>query len=226
MLLSKGQYLICICAIILLSSCTASNVKHNFNFDNKDSTGLIIGSITQDIKPGSNSANTFFYIYPENEGMTYEMLRLRENKYSLITGFYKQSEFSDLNGRIFAIELPVGKHNLKSWQVDNGTGAYLSPKKTPPPLYFTVKPGEILYLGNIHMHLLTGENIFGINITGGAMPVIKNEYNRDIILFRKRYAKLRNHNITLGVLNIGPWHSEDSIENSKTITVQPPVFIK
>lgn len=103
-------------------------------------------------------------------------------------GWHKVSELTDTNGRVFAITLPEGNHNLSSWNIFNGSGMYIQPRIEPEPLEFTINHGDIVYLVNLHMSFRTGKNIFGITIVADGHPEIKNKSKRDILIFEERYG--------------------------------------
>jgi len=74
-----------------------------------------------------------------------------------------------------------------------------------------VNAGEIVYLGNVHMHFLEH----------GMYPVMANESARDIALFKQKYPKFMDYTIKIRPLKQGPWHSESSLNNTVPVGERP-----
>ena len=195
---------ILLCSLISLTGCAINSTKpiaRDFSFDAKANTGLIIGSISQEL--AKNKVNSYFYLASNNDIHTSQKVKVSKN--SLLLHSYKRSQFSETSGRIYALELPVGKHTLKTWSVFNGTGATITPRNEPTPIEFTVKKGEVLYVGNLHMNFINGRNLFGMSIIGSAYPELTNEYDRDISVFHDKYPGLKQHKIKAIEIKNGRW---------------------
>lgn len=205
--------------LIAVCGCATKNINKEFSFSDNNQTGLVIGSVTQDWKKGANWANTFYYIESNDESNKQYRIEVRKERMGGFGYGYQASEFPDMNGRIFAIELPVGTYSLYSWRVKNGTGAYINPKEPPPAISFEVKHGEVLYLGNVHMHMDTGKNFVGFSITAGALPEIKNKSERDLAAFRKNFPNLNDKKINIYPIKAGYWFND--IESVQDVNLQP-----
>ena len=85
----------------------------------------------------------------------------------------------------------------------------LVPINRPPTLEFDLKPGEVVYIGNLHMNIKTGKNLFGWTINGDAYAQVLDRHERDLNLLNARYPQFSSKVVTR-LLPIGPWiNSED-----------------
>lgn len=80
----------------------------------------------------------------------------------------KRSDFPDekeLRGRLVAISLPPGQYGHTSWSLNTSQLigiSYMSPKADLAKLPFTISPGEVTYLGNLHLNLELAPNEYGL----------------------------------------------------------------
>jgi hypothetical protein len=90
-------------------------------------------------------------------------------------------------GRLFAVELPAGDYEVFQLTVASGGSGYSLPIQT---WRFSVSPGQVSYLGSLHMQYCEGlfRNTRG-GILGGELS-IRDEYPRDVDLLRGRFRQL------------------------------------
>jgi len=90
-------------------------------------------------------------------------------------------------GRLFAVELPAGDYEVFQLTVASGGSGYSLPIQT---WRFCVSPGQVSYLGSLHMQYCEGlvRNTRG-GILGGELS-IRDEYARDVALLRGRFRQL------------------------------------
>ncbi|MFW2372481.1 MAG: hypothetical protein ACN4GM_05115 [Gammaproteobacteria bacterium] len=192
---------------MILTGCATSNINKEFDFIENSQTGVVIGSLTQDV---SGSAYARYYMQSVTDSSKPITLHSRQQNLSgLMPGFVK-SEFIGMDGRLFTIELVEGEYKFTHWDVNSGSTNYF-PVKLPTSLKFEVTAGEIVYLGNIHMRL----------IDDGMLPYISNKSERDIALFKQKYPKLTDHTIQIRPLAQGLWHSESDINDNLPIGEKP-----
>jgi hypothetical protein len=187
----------------LLLGCAATSVKDDFSFDENKNDGIVVVSVSHDRKDGTHAAVARFHMDWGAVDKDTWMVQSREELLLLGSGMFKESEFDGVFGRLFAINMPAGKHELNGWQVSS-QGALIEPRVQPTALAFDVKAGEVKYIGNLHIHMDTGRNIFGMAVTGGGIPEIRDERERDLAAFKKRFPKL-DKSITVGLLPLGFW---------------------
>ena len=203
-LLRIFSHTILLVLLLFFTGCAVSNVKSDFALSPDKSTGLIIGSITQSKGPETWQANGVYYYEGKENGYI-------ETRVKSLPGFaiYSKSEFTDEDGRLFVIELPEGDYSFHTWKVKLNAYDYIYPRENPYPLQFSVGNGEIIYIGNLHLALLTGKDFFGMNITVGAYSEIRDKYERDVSIFKDRYEKLQNIKISKALLTQGSWYAGD-----------------
>lgn len=212
----RRSYLIPICFLIAaLSGCAARNIQRDFSFNSAPNEGLVVLSISHDLA-GPWGTNAIFYMDGgvPNGG---EMLTSFDE---VIPGIPKRrSEFEDSYGRVLVLVLPVGAHQIDSWQIASA-GLRIRPNEKPTPLKFEVTGGEIKYLGNLHANLKTGKNTFGMRITDNGYPEIRDQQQRDIRMFEEKYPQFKGK-IVVNLLQLGPW--VQASENTKQIDYHLPV---
>lgn len=201
----------------LLSACGAKSVDRDFTLSPDSETGLIIGSATSS-KENSSYDATMYFRYTEagkedligfgNSGF---IQGLTPNN---LLGSHPPSDFQDTDGRLFAIALKPGDYSFATWEVDNGSNAFIAPIDRRP-MAFTVRKGEATYIGNLHMELKTSKNIFGITIISDAAPQVVDKSERDIPMLLQRYPNLSRENIEIRLIDDRPWGGDGSAAQSQ-----------
>lgn len=202
--------LIGLITLLLLTGCAARNLSDNYELEKESTNGVLVGSVShsQRIDHG-HMEGVVFYNGPEEGKITsFEVLIPG-------TETYVTSVFPHSIGRIFVMELPEGEYTFYNWQVPHGmvyTTPYFStgkssftPSTTLRPMKFSVKRGEITYIGNIHFQVGKGKNEFGLSPYGYAQPIVKDKYDRDIGIFKERYINLSKSEVHKSLLPIGSW---------------------
>lgn len=217
------KFLTLILGILIIGGCAVNNVNPDFQLGTgKNNTGLVVGSVSQSDGGASGGAYGIFYLEGSKKELVKTMIKTRTEKLAGLH-IYKSSEFQGEEGRLFAIELPEGDYAFTSWQLVNGTGARIFPKKDPEPLKFFVKNGEITYVGNLFLDITRGKNGFGIEISAGAIPSVKDKFDRDSAVFRASYPKLSNQEIKKTLLKQGNWFTEETSKTIDPIPVSQPL---
>lgn len=194
-------------AALLLSGCAAKSVEQEFTFSPEAETGLIIGSATSS-KEYSNFDTTTYFRYAKADGLgTLDLSTagfIQPRRRSFMLGPRSDSEFQDADGSLFALSFAPGDYVFETWEVLNGNNGVISPIDRNS-VTFTVRKGEAIYIGNLHMNLRKGQNVFGISIIAGARPEILDKSERDIPMLLKRYPNLKREDITISILDDRPW---------------------
>lgn len=131
-------------------------------------------------------------------------------------------------GRVTAIALEPGEYELYAWGLYvNAFGGYgyVTPKAPPPPLGFTVKAGEVTYLGALHGETIMGRNLVGLPVVASGYPIIEDKRSRDEPMFRSRFPMLANWPITSANLNGQLWVQGD-VDRQFTPTPMPTPVTK
>lgn len=198
--------LIWLCSMVAGCQTTIqSNIRPDYNFENNKDTGLVIGTVghPEDVDA---MAFTSFYIN-HYSGNPKGILSFRERSL-FYSNHPAEFEYEDAGnkGMLFVLEFPAGEHSVDYWTIQFGFWI-VSPKSAPTPLDFKLQPGEILYLGNFHMHPTKGKYLAG-EFQNGGIPVITDQSDRDIQRFRELYPNSSTRNIKSNVLHDGPWTNE------------------
>lgn len=214
LVLRKSSLLLIV--FFFISGCQTLNVKEDFELDPEAETGLVIGSVTQNID-AATEANAAFFINKES-GKNIKNIQAKVN--SLILGtLTANNEFAEQqkSGRIFAVEVPAGENILDSWEIKLSGGGYIYPRTPPPSLSFDVNPGEVIYIGNLHIDVESGKNFLGIKRAFGGVPSLYDEQERDIPLLKAKFKALADKNISVNVLHEGVWVDEETIDDELEI---------
>ena len=106
-------------------------------------------------------------------------------------------------GRVLAIELEPGEYKIRKWEVRFGKYSGIDPIKYPKVLKLKINAGEVYYLGNIHMNVSHSNEV---------LPVIKDNYERDVAIFRRKYPKMNSVNVIKQIGYTGHWLPLNKIE--------------
>jgi hypothetical protein len=109
----------------------------------------------------------------------------------------------NLLGNFFMYEVPAGQYEIKGWRYHFYAG---TSKPAPAPIVFTVKPGEIAYIGDFYANALT----FCLSNIDHAESIAK---------LKAKYPMLQDRSISnvTAQSGFGPWPSTDAKDNGKGI---------
>ena len=191
-----------LCAILLPAALSAACVTQQVSGPLSDKraaeSSIVIVSATHEYAIG-RSARAIFYI-DSKEGFTRQrLLHTIEDVFGIPTG----SDFEDLYGKVYVLELEPGKHAVDSWQVPM-SGGRLRPRQDPVPLDFIVQAGETIYLGNLHMHIARGRNVFGMSVVADAVPEVRDRSERDLSIAERKVPGIKGRAI-VRTLPLGSW---------------------
>ncbi len=184
--------------LLVLSGCASNNIEKDYSLKKHPNDGLIVVSVTKDGGPGSLGYDVNFYISDANGDPFAHLIAFGS------TEPWTKEGGLPIRGALTVLSAPEGTYKLSDWRIV-GANVIIYPKYNPDPIEFVVKKGEITYIGNIHMHMITGKNIFGIYITGGGVPYIYDMYDRDIRLFVDKYPQFFSMPVLRRVLKQGIW---------------------
>lgn len=209
------NFFVLILLAFALGGCSAKIVKNDFSFSPGDNMAIAVFSVTHDKKPGTQSAVAHFY-FGDKSGSGRQSVTSRSDE----IWKYSDSEFPDQYGRVMAVLLPASSYVLDDWFIENGTGMEISPRTRSEKLNFELRAGEVKYLGNLHTNLQTGENFLGISITSSGYPEIRNEAERDIPLFEKKYPQFKGK-IVVDLLKLGLWTPASEVGSHINLNIIP-----
>jgi len=157
----------------------AKNISEKSRFDSNSKNGILVFSVTQ----SSRLANGQVYFRSLTNNDTFYVKALERGGWG-----YGDSDFSRLQGRLFAIEVKSGRYTIKTWQIHEREN-WIFPRYKPEEIEFKIEPGKIVYIGEIYFHFRMGENLFGMSRVFGGYPEIKNSFERDYELFKVNYSR-------------------------------------
>lgn len=166
--------------------------------------GILLAAITSD---GSSQVMDAWFFY-RKKGTTEE---LRLDAFGMAGLLKKPNDFEGKDsrmGRLIALPLEPGEYELFNWMLyvnRLGGYGYLSPKTPPPPHSFTIRPGEITYLGGLHIDTILGKNPFGISLAFGGNPDITDQTVRDLSVLKTKYHNLTNWPVQTSIPDGRQW---------------------
>lgn len=191
-----------VCVNLLLSGCVSTG-EITRDQEVKKEKGVILASISSSIK--KSPTNISFYFQKAGEKREIGMFQEEPGSFSKPINDFPDDP--NRRGRLLAFEVDPGNYNLTKWKIYAFTGAghkYIEPKE-PKPLPFIVKPGEITYLGNLHVDIIYGENMFGFSIPAGGLSSIDNRADVDLQLLKDKYPNIRNWPIVISIPDRSQW---------------------
>ncbi len=169
--MQKAKRILASLVVLLMTGCAAKSVQRDYALDEKSGKGIVILSVSHDQR-GSRALNATFYV-DFKPGLIMPEHMMLKTLGETVPGITKGSEFKDVYGQVLALELPAGPHQINSWRAARSGGFEITPRDMPPPLEFEVVAGKVQYLGNLHLILAGGKNIFGIPSVFDAPPEVR-----------------------------------------------------
>lgn len=208
-----------LCTILLLAvlsaACMTQQVSGPLSDKRAAESAIVIVSATHDYAIG-RSARAIFYIDSKKGFARQRLLHTIEDVVGIPTG----SDFEDLYGKVYVLELEPGKHSVDSWQVPM-SGGRLRPRQDPVPLDFIIQAGETIYLGNLHMHIARGRNVFGMPVVADAVPEVRDRSERDLSIAERKVPGIKGR-ASVRTLPLGSWgRPRDETRRS----IDPPAIV-
>jgi hypothetical protein len=131
-----------------------------------------------------------------------------------------KSDFSNKYGSLYILDMEPGDYEIRSWRVASGLFVF-TPATAPQPLRFSIKRGEVKYIGSLQMDLQLRRTMFDTQIAQGARPIIRDDSAVDIALAESRVPALASK-VVVELLPQGEWRNE---AGSRTSTAPLPTYI-
>jgi hypothetical protein len=170
--------------------------------------GYVFGTLTQTFVPKSRSA-MFDDSYITHLCLDCTLPKARPSRVKVVGGESNQADprFPGENGVLFLFEVPAGTHQLDRWYAREAYKTIV-PEGKLRPLSFQVEPGEIIYVGNVHMDLTFGRNPLGAPVTTRVTPRIRDAFARDLSLLKAQHPELAADRVRPRVPPVGEWPQE------------------
>lgn len=165
----------------------------------------VIISVTHDEDTG-NKAWTSFYVDSKMPGAL--LRRHVLSSIDTVMGIPRGSDFEDLYGRVYVLELPSGPHEIDGWHTSFPFG-HLAPLSDPPPLHFEVADGETVYLGNLNMvNRLARASFVSPWLPVGGTPEVRDRQQVDLPIAEAKAPALKGK-VQVRLLPLGTWGPQD-----------------
>lgn len=174
-----------VAAVLFFSGCAIQSVDPSYVLDPDSDVGAIIGSISYAGRY-SGYAVHFRNIETGKKG------RLQIGESQALLPMAPKSDFDDpgMIGKLFAVELPVGRYEMTHWTV--GSGAVTVSSTSPFSIGFEVDPGKAVYIGSFQFMQTAG---LGLAVTGASLSY-KDTASRDLAILRQKFPNLANAPLT------------------------------
>lgn len=197
-------------AVLLLTACAASNVKKDVTTEAvaAKNKALLIVSISQ--TKGSERFGAAQFLFEQPKGVGLGSIRVEtfdEMGLDALTRSQK-SDFSNEFAVLKVIEVPAGTITLDRWRFSMGQ-LYFEAFDEPLEHPISLKPGEVVYIGNLHLKTKFAENFLGLNTVAGVFPEIRDEKARDLALLKSQYPQLSL--VREFLLPAGPWLTAEQL---------------
>ena len=177
--------------------------------------GVVVLSATHDEETGSR-ASTIFYI-----DSSLDRRLLRSQATSDDPG---KRSLSSERGSVYVLAMSPGPHQVDGWQTTGGPFRLL-PKAALPPLRFTVKAGEVVYVGNLHMSNVLGRpNVLSPWVPVAGTPEVRDRHEIDIAIAEEKAPAIKGRTLS-EVLPLGTWGPTDpeTRRNDEPFRMPPPL---
>ncbi|WP_028080409.1 hypothetical protein [Solimonas soli] len=145
-------------------------------------TGVAVGTIASD----GRCEHYTLYVAELDSGRTYRIEQDRGDAVDkLVPLFAGREARADIvaQGAPFAVEMPVGRYELKGWQL--GCGASVIRSQSAAAVEFRVEPGQSIYLGSYQFRETTH---IGALTTGGSVT-LREQAARDLPLIHAAFPE-------------------------------------
>jgi hypothetical protein len=195
-----------------IAACTTptASVKSNFTLSPDTSSGLLVGSVKYS---GLLSGYRVYFRGVNNNQSGY----FEAGKGVMLIPVAPKSDFKHIRGKLQVTELPPGDYEITRWGVISG---YANLSQTSPfKVHFKIEAGKATYIGSF---IFSVTQRMGLTVTGVNVN-FEDRYKEDIAVLRKKYPKLGNTEIYMG---IEPGLIKESLGGtSSTSWNMPPVFV-
>lgn len=177
----------------ILAGCATQNASKLITTNDLHEKGLVIVSLTQSGTPGGDMSSSAYYESADGRVKGH----ISTNAARLPLGLYK-GDFKNTQGELSYFELPQGLYKFTGWSY--AAGSVVIRSKEMNPYYFEIKQGETIYIGDIHVNAVMGNNIFGMPIASSGSISINDSSERDLNLFSSLVPGIDKGNIKTRVM--------------------------
>lgn len=203
-----------ICLLATLAGCATSNIDDDFSLDKATASGVAAGTITYT----GDYAAYILHIVSVTTGKTYRVEHGSSQTLNPVLAFKGEPAHPLLGktGSPFAVELPAGSYEIRTWQVSQGP-SNIGPAETLG-LKFDVESGKAIYLGNYHFRI-SGRMM---RLATAARVNLVDEAQRDVPVLQEVFPALKTAPLTMA---LAPQTRIENIGGLGTGKVTLPIFV-
>lgn len=180
--------------------------------------GVVIVSVTHDADTGRRS-KAHFFIDQQSKQFETRVVRSVEEMLMITKG----SDFDDVHGRVYVLDVEPGLHSIDSWQ-SAGQAVRITPRVAPAPMRFEVKAGEVVYIGNLNLNHSMGRNLLGISVVASAQPEVRDRRDLDLPIAESKVPSIKGQ-VQVRLLPLGPWTDRSTGTDRRIETVPPSLLV-
>lgn len=184
--------------LLMLAGCAGNQVAADAPASSIGEKAVVVVSVTHDAETGRR-AKAGFVLDRDSKIHSTRVLRSIEE----VLGVPKGSDFDDVHGRVYVLDVEPGIHTVSSWFTITGMSR-LEPRTEPPALTFDVRAGEVVYIGNLNLNHVAGRSLIGVKAVAGAVPEVRDRAAIDIPLAEKKVASIKGR-VATRLLPLGDW---------------------
>jgi len=197
-----------------LAGCATPNIDDKHDVRGATKTGVVSGSITYDGPDGSYRLE----LVSKANGEVFRVEHGSSQNLNIMQAFKGVAAHPGLKrrGSPFAVALPVGSYEIRSWHVSVGAANVSSTE--PTGVVFDVQAGQAIYIGNFHFR----ETSRFVRLITGATVAMSDQSERDVGVIRTSFPALAEAPVTQ---TINPSARIDNLGGAAASRISIPIFI-
>lgn len=121
----------------------------------------------------------------------------------------EKSTLGDAYGQVYVKEVAPGRYAFVEWYLSDDTNVLFPtrwrPRSAPPALQFDARADEVIYLGNLHGHIVWRPLLSGLVPTPAGVTVeVRDRAGVDLPVAIAKYPPLRDR-VTMALVPLGTW---------------------
>jgi hypothetical protein len=200
--------------ILLLAGCAAPNIDDAHDVRGAKATGVVSGSITYAGPYGAYRLE----LVSKATGDVFRVEHGSSQSLNPMLAFKGEPPHAGLKrqGSPFAVALPVGSYEIRSWHISSGAANITS--TAPTGVAFQVEAGQAIYLGNFHFR----ETSRIVRLISGAAVTMSDQAERDLAVIRSSFPALAAAPISQ---TINPAARVENFGGVAATRISIPIFI-
>lgn len=198
--------------VVGLVGCAAPNINDKHDVRGARTTGVVSGSITYNGPYGAYELE----LVSQASGEAFRVQHGSSQAPLFALKGEKVHPGLRRLGSPFAVALPVGSYEIRSWRVSSGAANVSSTE--PPGVAFRVEAGQAIYLGNFDF-VQTGRVV---RLISAAKVTMSDQSERDLPVIRSSFPALGEVPITQ---TLNPEAHIDNLGGASAARITIPIYI-